>query len=163
MWHFLAKIHFPCLPQVKGGHFPLVRPSSLQSWHTITIQVYTLVSLSLRRVTTYIRGQSMTNSFLGTHLVPAVDYPPRLLSPLYLLTYIPLLFPRFFIYNLQKFTKKIYKNTKNTMNNKIWDRVSSRVPLLPQQDGFCWRRGYSTRPYASARCPTNTAVLYHRV
>ena len=35
--------------------------------------------------------------------------------------------------------------------------------LLPQQGGFCWRRGYSTRPHASARCPTNTAVLYHRV
>ena len=35
--------------------------------------------------------------------------------------------------------------------------------LLPQQGGFCWRRGYSTRPYASARCPINTAVLYHRV
>ena len=112
MWHFLAKIHFPCLPQVKGGHFPLVRPSSLQSWHTITIQVYTLVSLSLRRVTTYIRGQSMTNSFLGTHLVPAVDYPPRLLSPLYLLTYIPLLFPRFFIYNLQKLPKNLQKYKK---------------------------------------------------
>ena len=35
--------------------------------------------------------------------------------------------------------------------------------LLPQQGGFCWRRGYSTRPYASARCPINTAGLYHRV
>ena len=35
--------------------------------------------------------------------------------------------------------------------------------LLPQQGGFCWRRGYSTRPYASARCPINTAVLFHRV
>ena len=31
--------------------------------------------------------------------------------------------------------------------------------LLPQQGGFCWRRGYSARPYASARCPINTAVL----
>ena len=36
-------------------------------------------------------------------------------------------------------------------------------PLLPQQGGFCWWRGYSARPYASARCPINTAGLYHRV